>query len=118
MPEKRPCWAVAKALPLLPHRSARDCICSNGFMSHHHDLADGFAVVQQIESYVDVVELEVRAHQAVYRQPAAPIQFDVARDVPRRYARADIAALHGPRVAIARHSFSRAQSRSTWLRLL
>src|SRR3954451_10623691 len=33
MPENRPCWAVAKALPLLPQSSARDCICSNGFMS-------------------------------------------------------------------------------------
>src|ERR1700674_4378034 len=99
-------------LPLVDSPSARQ---GRGGTSERDDLPDGLAFVQQIESAVDVLELEAAGHQAIHRQLAHAIQIDVARQVARRDAGADVAALdrallrdevrrrHGPRRTGRRH---------------
>ena len=61
--------------------------------SNHDDLAYGFSLVEAIEAQIDVVELQMIAHQPVDRQLAATIKLDVARQVAARHASADVAAL-------------------------
>jgi len=47
----------------------------------HNYLADGMAGGESIEAYVDVLELDMVAHELVHRQHAATIQIDVARNI-------------------------------------
>ncbi len=50
-------------------------------LSQQQDLADGLTGIQAVEAFVDVVECEGAAHQAVHRQQAPLVQRDVVRDV-------------------------------------
>ena len=82
----------------LPHRLlggepvARSRPCSARSWEHHH-LPDRLALVQQVEAFVDLVERQPPAHQPVHRHAAAAVQRHVARQVARRHAGADVAAL-------------------------
>src|SRR5438105_2000914 len=62
----------------------------------HDHLPHRLPLAKAIEPKIDLVEPEPPAHQPVYGQPAAAIQLDVAGQVARRHASADIAALNRP----------------------
>src|SRR5262249_41297944 len=81
--------------PAPPHSFASACRYSSGSTSEHHDLAHRRALVQTIEPEIDLVEPQPSAHQAIDRQLAATIELDVARQIARRHAGADVAALYG-----------------------
>src|SRR5947209_20326239 len=66
--------------------------CSCRSWEHHH-LPDRLALVQQVESFVDLVERQASAHQTVDWHAAAAVQRHIARQVARRNAGTDVAAL-------------------------
>src|SRR5437868_3210662 len=86
--------ARLRSARLLVYRAPFPPLSSNGFTSEHHDLSHRLALAQPIEPHIDLVEPQPAAHQPIDRQFAAAIQLDVARQVARRYAGADVAALH------------------------
>src|SRR5919106_3787744 len=57
-----------RASPAAPRCSERD------------DLPHGAAVGEAVEAFVELIERDVLAQQAVDRQAPCPIQLDVARD--------------------------------------
>src|SRR4051812_19465982 len=63
--------------------------------SHHDDLADRMTGSQAVKANIDVFQLDMVAHELVHRQHAAAIEVNVARNVSRRNARADVAAFDG-----------------------
>src|SRR5262245_53988367 len=89
------CWAAAKSFPLRAHICVSACMYSNGVTSECHHLSNGLAVMQPVKAEIDLLQLESAAHQSIHGQLAAPVKFDVARQVARWNAGADIASLHG-----------------------
>ena len=53
------------------------------------DLPDGAAVGEAVEAFVELIERDALAEQAIDRQAPGPVQLDVARDVACRIAAAD-----------------------------
>src|ERR1700756_3644658 len=95
MPKNRFCCAAAKSFPPRPHSSAIACMYSNGVTSEHHDLPHRLALLQPVKAQVALVELQPPAHQPIHGQLATPVEFDVARQVARWNAGANIASLNG-----------------------
>src|SRR5262245_42588730 len=62
------------------------------WQSHSDDLTDRQAVREPVEAFVELIELDVLAQQAIDRQTTGTVQLDVARNVARRIAAAEITA--------------------------
>src|SRR5689334_4732305 len=62
-------------------------------LSEQHDLPHRLAFVQKVEPFVDRIELQHAGKKLAHRQPALPMQRDVARQIAHRHAGADVAAL-------------------------
>src|SRR5256885_13820601 len=62
--------------------------------SEYDHLAHRPALAQQVKAMVDVRELELTAQQTIHRQLALAVEIDIARNIARGNASADVTALH------------------------